>query len=339
MEQQGNYFAVNEIDLRAVFNYVLKRKKTLLFIAIGSMVIALVISYFLPAAKKRYEASLMIEPAIIGMQENGEPRYMGVSEILKSKIEEGAFNNEILQGLNFDPTNTTLFFKVNQSKKSHLITITADSSADSSLSGNSLKALFEIFLRINKGTLNSIRESIDYEISSKRIAQAKNVSKIKFKGNAIKDMDGPEKRLTDEYKSILTNIDKTFNAISLLAPRENELTFNASTLYVTTSQQNFAFLDLLNERLFKLVEKKELLQTEIGNIEIDNRSIETEIQELELKKDSLSLPKIIVASPVHCIESVTNKKTISLCAFLVLFLLGAYVVFLSGFQAKGLKKL
>lgn len=149
-----------EVDLREYVNIIIKRKKTVLTTFFVLVIATSIINFIAP---KIYEISMIIETGNSGIS----TRKSAVSsmEHIKSKIEIGFFDRDIISALNLDSAGIELNFEVSQPRNTEFIIITTRQKHKDRSAG--IKILDQLFNELSKNDeriLGSERKFIERRI-------------------------------------------------------------------------------------------------------------------------------------------------------------------------------
>ncbi|MBC8434428.1 MAG: hypothetical protein H8D96_21175 [Desulfobacterales bacterium] len=209
----------DEIELMDYLLVIWKWKWRIILITFVCMVAAGVVSFNMP---RIHEVSMIIEPAVIGMQENGNPLFLDLVN-MKGKIENGLYNTRILNRLNINPRLTQLGFKVVNPKNTKLIKISSEWEQDKISTGTKILAQLAAEMAYDaEKALQSKKEDLDMQITVKQneIAtietQRKDIGKqIATKLNEIAKIETQRKDLDKQILLKLSDIQGKKNQIKL----------------------------------------------------------------------------------------------------------------------------
>ena len=155
----------DEIELMDYLLIIWKWKWMIILITFVCMVTAGVVSFKMP---RIHEISMIIEPAVLGMQENGNPIFMDLVH-MKGKIDSGIYNSRILKRLNINPRVKQLEFKAVNLENTKLIKIHSEWEHDKILTGTKILAQLAAEMAYDaEKVLLSIKGDIDKQIEMKQ---------------------------------------------------------------------------------------------------------------------------------------------------------------------------
>jgi LPS O-antigen subunit length determinant protein (WzzB/FepE family) len=107
-----------EVNLRDYVSIIMKRKVSVLAVLFAFVIFAAAMGFCTP---KTREISMLIEPAVVGVNDSGAYAYVESTPSIKARIDAGAFDLKILRLLGLDPQITRLKFVTYQPKDSILL--------------------------------------------------------------------------------------------------------------------------------------------------------------------------------------------------------------------------
>lgn len=168
----------DEIDLRKYIDIAVKRKKIVFGVFFAAVFIAAVWSVLSPNV---YEVSVIIGPPVMALTENGVLELDSIGN-MKAKIESGAFNTKIINGLNIQEED--LKFQVSQPRDAKFIKVSLSRTAEQADIGK--KALAKLVEVVGLSYVKPIEDRrnrivaqigmIRSRIDRKEIAMRENIS-------------------------------------------------------------------------------------------------------------------------------------------------------------------
>ncbi len=213
------YYPDDEIELMDYLLVIWKWKWRIILITFVCMVAAGVASFKMP---RIYEVSMIIEPGVIGVQENGNPIFLDLLS-MKGKIENGLYNTRILNRLNINPRPTQLEFKVVNPKNTKFIKISSEWEQEKIVTGTKILAQLTAELTYDgKKNIRLKKEDLDAQIAMKQneIAtietQRKDMDKqIAMKINEIANIKTRRKDMDKQVLLKLSDIQGKKNQITM----------------------------------------------------------------------------------------------------------------------------
>lgn len=305
--QQANpydhrYYPDDEIELVDYLRVIWKRKWMIILITFVCMVAAGVASFMMP---RIYAVSMIIEPAVIGMQENGNPILFDMMNV-KGKIENEIYNTRILSRMNINPRLKQLGFKVVNPKNTKFLKISSEWEQNKIVIGKMILDQLAAELIYDSDKLVApIKEDIDKQIAveQNKIAtietQRKDIDKqmllklsdIKGKKNQIKlqqvilkNIGERETELIQEVKQVKNNTESLIHQKNRVVEGKNSEESVSLLLYFTTVQQNVAYFNQLNGQLNNLKSNEAKIGAEIDRLKKDINDINTAVERLKINK-------------------------------------------------------
>ena len=233
---------------------------TLLFI-VGAFVSSLVM-------KKVYRVSIIIEPGIMDIIEGGlkggKLLYLDSTENLASKIENKAFNQEIIKDLNLDAKKDRFKFYVTKPPKvaGELITNALQVYIESSDTPKG-KTILHSLIKILKGRYG--------EISNKRENQV--TIGINIRKSLLKYNLGRIEKLRTEIEKAQEYLKIFIKKREMMANNQKDINPSNFLLYSHTLQQYISSIGMLEKELSVAVKIAKDLQKEIEGLEVKKNII------------------------------------------------------------------
>lgn len=245
---------------------------TLLFI-VGALIFSLVM-------KKVYKVSVVIEPGVMDILAGGKLLYLDSPENLASKIQNKAFNQDIIRDLDLDPKKNHFNFYVTSPPKSSALHVYIESS-DTFKGKRILHSLIQALKR-HYGEISSKRENqVITGINVRRDYLEYYLGRVEEIRKEIEKAQKDSKQVMKEGEKIVNN-QKNINTSHFL-------------LYSSTLQQHISYITGLEHELSDALKGV--------------RDLQKEIEDLEVKK-GLMKDLNVVQKPQSSILPIRPKKVI-----------------------------
>ena len=282
-------------------------------IIVGTFTFALasgIISLYL---EKIYSVSMVIQPGILRIKDEGEHDYIDSANNIKALIEAGTFNNPILNSLNNNMDNipNELEFKITLPSNSNTIKIIYETGniEQGKAIQNHLKNLL---LRKYSKLVQYFQNDISMQLNLKK-AEIKKIEASEIYSES--NITNITKRL-NELMSEIELIKK--NTADLLVERNKFLSANIdkssvlpAILYSNTIQQNLELANTLKNEInnFEIKREEEILNLKKSKNEI--LKITEEMKNIEFKKDSIQNIQIL-QSPTSSLYPIEPRITLNI---------------------------
>jgi len=277
----------DEIELIDLLRVIWKWKYLIiggtLVCAIAAMVISLV-------SLKIYRIETVIRPGILSIGEKGEKIYIDTPENIKTLIETGIFNKEILNS--FDKPSMgnipkMLKFKITLPKKSSTIKVGYETPLIEQ-GIEILDYLGKLLTAEYRSLVTYYQVEIDRDINIKK-AEIQNIATIKRSNeSSIKNI---EKRIHELETEIVLINENTASLIKerkkFLLQQNDESSILSVLLYSNTIQQNLQLANDYKDELNNLRFNREAELQKISKLETGLQRFLSEIDSLEFKKNSI----------------------------------------------------
>jgi len=295
----------DEIQLIDLLRIVWKWKWLIICGTLFCAITAGAVSFLMP---KIYEISMVLEPGIIAMNNEGKFQYVDSPANVSAKINERVYQKRLEKTLKIDPFETPFKFKAESDRKgkNNLVRIKSEwSEQDLNLgmkaSKEVVRLLFDSYKRLIEQRIGNYDEEID--IKNNEIAKVeterKDIDKqITLKMNSIEEKKGQIrlekatlKTVRQRIGELMSEIKETKDNTDEIVRQRGELLKGSKAddslsllLYSTTIQQNVAYFNELNNQLFELRTREEELSAAIEKLNNDIEDEKTGIARLQLKK-------------------------------------------------------
>lgn len=287
---QDPFYIEDEIEL---MDYLLILWKWKYLIFIGTLVCAVtaaVISFQMP---RIYEVSMIIEPGIIGMQNNGNPVFMDMVN-MKEKIKNNVYNSRILKRLNIDIRPTQLEFKVANLKKSQLVRIFSEYEQDKTETGKKVLAQLAVEIAYDvENIFKPKKDDLDRRILLKLGDIQEKKNQIKLQETILKNIRERKTELIQELRKVKDNTESLIQQKNRIVEGESSGENVSLLLYFTTVQQNLAYFNELKDQLNGLKIKDDNNVMKIKSLEKYINDIKIEIERLNIKKSYIENFKVL----------------------------------------------
>jgi uncharacterized protein involved in exopolysaccharide biosynthesis len=266
-------------------------------ILIGTTLCGLLAAIISFNMSKIYSVDMVLRPGILSIDKQGQNVYIDTPQNIKTLIESGTFNNDILDFLKNNSAGNIpkiLQFKVSIPKNSDVIKVQYETS--------DIKQGIDLQNRLNKLLLENYRKFVHYfmneydvELNSLK-SEAESIKNIKiqsYKRN-VKNIEKRINELTSEIeliKSNTTNLNKEKK--KLLSNNPEEKNVLSALLYSNNIQQNLelsvSYKNKINEYRIK---KEEELRKIDSSENVMAKKID-KIKSLQLKKDNIQNIQIL----------------------------------------------
>jgi capsular polysaccharide biosynthesis protein len=263
---------------------------------------------------KTYRISMVIEPGILRLDENGDHISVDSPLNIKALIDSGAFNENILNNIRTSGKEyliTSLRFKVDIPKNSETLKVIYETS-DPELGIRILNHLRE-FLQ------NKYSERVDYskneykkQITLRRTEIEDAEAEIQTKKKQIMNSQDRMKELSQKIE-LLENNSKTLveERNKFLSENRNENDIVSALLYTNTIQQNLQVEDQYRQEVHDYFEKVEDAQLAINNLDTALKRLFEEIKDLEYKMEKIQ-NILVVQNPRKEPIPITPKKRLNI---------------------------
>ncbi len=312
----------DDIDLRALFGVVLRRKYLVLAVPLAAGVITAAMTMNMT---KIYEVSMFIEPPVTGPADPGT-QNLDSALAIKSEIEAGAFSRKIIDDMNLP--ESSLRFDLVQPKDTRLIKIVLNRTGDRTASGvKILEKLVEVINFRYAKVLGDKRKRLDNHISavSGLITTAEN--QIKLNSELFKMLEVREQLFLEEIKGSKAVAERLLEKITAALPQRETGDATASLFYATTMQQNAAHLTQLQNELVELRTRKDKILNAAEDFKAAVISNQIEVKNIILSRDSLRNVEVVQAPFVSPDPRPQKKKQKMLLAGAVGLILGVFSAF------------
>jgi len=290
---QKGVHSEDEIELIDIVRVIWKWKY---FILTGTIVCALIAAVICYNMTKVYSISMVLRPGISKLGDNGNDVYIDSLKNIKSLIDSGIFNKDILNYLHDtskEKVPKKLIFKVTIPEKSNTLSVkydTANTNQGLVIQDRLVKLLLEKYSK----RVQYFRYEYDLKLNLLKNETTTYEAAIRSHKRNIKNVEKRIDELAHEIELAKTNtVDLVGERRKLLSKSLNENNIISTLVYTNTIQQN---LQLLNN-----------YQNEINNYK---QKIEDELQDIEQLKNKIADNSIEKNSLQTKINSIENIKLI-----------------------------
>lgn len=286
----------DEIDLRESFGVLIKRKKLIISLFLGAVFLTAAIGLLLP---RSWEVFIQVTPPV-ALGSEGEIHYLDSPETIKSVVEEGVFNTEIVRELGLDPAERDeyLEFEATIPGEAKILKIALKENRENlGLAKNILNQLvlslgryyqdiIEVRTRRIESQMEVAANGIE-DIKKNKIGKLK--SAIILNKQRIAILDEREAHLLKEIEKSASNVEQVVAQRDSLVGRE--ASDFSSLLDTTLIHQIISHNNHLMSELSNLRERRESRSSEIKNLTHEVRSAEIDIKNLEIDLGNLRYEK------------------------------------------------
>jgi len=277
----------DEIELMDLLKVLWKWKYLIIIGTLACAVAAAVVSLNMT---KVYGITTILQPGMLKVMEDGKIVYIDTPENIKSVIETGALNGQVLKNVQFPDTEeppTSVEFKVTIPKNTNALEVVYETPY--------VDVGLQIMENLNEGLLERYGKMVAYHREKEDLEIAKRMS-------AIND----QKATLDATKKEIRILDKTIdelereirvvkeNTVSLINQRERFISKEGDThnvlsaiLFTNTIQQNIELGKTSRDDLSNYRSRREALLLQLETTQNKIKSLETEIRSIEFKKNSI----------------------------------------------------
>jgi len=339
MDQNRQNYEDVEIDLGRYVRLMFKRKIT--FFAVLLLTLVIGFPNILSSPKKMYRSLIMFQPPVIGPSLTGADDFES-AENIKGLIVNNVFHEQLSKKMNLRSDQTLGAFMVNIPKGTNILQVSIDLGSEDKESG-------VVLLRNLKDVM--------FEIYAKRIG-AKVIdinNQIKANERAITNYKEKIINLQEQTKEVLVRKDKLMDEIKLVSLNSaqisekrgelttskaiSELTENASVLLLSNFlQNNFSYLNQLNNQFSGLTIRELNLRMELKNIVDKISNLEMEIDKLKIKGSFITNLKTISEPRTSLKPRNSGRKKVVVMLIAMGLFFGLLAVFLQEFWVNNLVK-
>ena len=284
-----------EVELIDYLRVIWKRKYLIVAGTLLCSVGAAVTTLWKPM-QKMYRIDVVIQPAIVGVDESGKNVYVDSGENIKAIIEAATFNQEILS--NSDESRSKGVAKsikpeVNVLKHSNALKVSCETS--------NLELGLRALNRLTELSLKKYTERVAY-------FQDKYETQIGFKKNDVSDCEAKRRAAERNIKNIQKRIDELKSQIafvkkdtsSLIQERDNLLKNNkdkgnivSAILYTNTVQQNLELQNSYRQQLTDYITRRVKEEARADELKGELNRLLEEVKGLESKKQNVRNMEIL----------------------------------------------
>ncbi|MHC4215604.1 MAG: Wzz/FepE/Etk N-terminal domain-containing protein [Planctomycetota bacterium] len=265
-------------------------------IAAGTLICAVVagvISFRMP---KVYGISMVLQPGIVKIDDDGKNIYIDSAENIKAIIEAGALDREILIDIvesNNNRPSKSLNLKVNIPKNSHALKVSYETSGvDGGL--QILANLGQLLLKKYSERVVHFQNEYEMQIDFKKTEVVYSEARIQASERHIKNI---QKRI-GELSAQIELFNKNTN--SLIQERDKFLSNDTddskvlmALLYANAIQQKIALENTSGQEIDKYTTRREDEKLKLDKLKGQLRRLSEEIKHLELKKNNIQNLQIL----------------------------------------------
>jgi capsular polysaccharide biosynthesis protein len=307
-------------------------------ILVGTIVCTLTITFVSLAMPKIYRIDTVLQPGVVGIDKNGNNRYIDSPANIKTLIEAGTLNSEIIDNLKKSSKNNLpilLRLEVNIPKNSNLVRISYETDAVD-VGINILNNIAKILPKKYVDKVNYIKNEYEAKLRLKR----NRLSFLEKKKEITKRNINYIRNLQEESTSELKVIDNDSNLLikqrSTLMNKKKENNDLKILLYNNIIQENFELKNKYKNHILDYVSKSEEEKLSLKEIQ-EKIEIETEeIENLQKQKDNIQAMQVLQPPTVspHPIKPETGRNVMlgTPVALLGMLLLAFFLEYLSKYR-------
>ena len=324
-EAENYPYSEDEIDLADYLHILWKRKNLIIFGTLICGFVSGIVSFLMP---KIYEVSSVIEPGIIGFNKEGSFIYVDSPANIKEKINKGAYNRKIQETLHLDP-EVEIKFKATIGREAKTIKITSqweekDINTGIKITQKLLELLGDDYKKVVESKRNNYDKQIKLQTNRIKVLE----DRIKLLEAICGSIKHRKEGLLKEIEGVRENTRGIIQQRNEILKKENLNKELSLLLYSNTIQQNIAYLNQLNERLYNLQIREKELENEIEKLRKDIDSVKIQINALKREKELISSIRVI-QEPQVSLHPIKPKKKLNVLISLIMGLF--FMTFLAFF--------
>jgi len=296
-------------------------------IMVGTAVCALAAAVISISMPKVYSVETILQPAVAGINENGEKIYIDSPSNMKAFIEGGSLESEIIQQLQKSNTRRPpipLRFRINILANTGLLKI----SYKTKTIDVGVRVLNELIESLSKkiiDKINYLKTKYDKQIQEKKSDIALSQNELHF---AKIKIDTIKKRLAEldtEMHEVEINTKIMTNNSNQYIKNISEKDILLKYLHINTIQQNLNLRTAVNNLIFDYTSELEKAKSDLKRIQIEVDTLLKEIEDHKQKKNKIDNIQV-VQQPTSSLYPINLgfKRNVILAAvvgfFMMLFL-------------------
>jgi uncharacterized protein involved in exopolysaccharide biosynthesis len=319
----------DEIELIDILRVIWRWKYFIIGGTVLCMIAAALVSSLMA---KTYRISMVLEPGILKLKENGDHVSVDSPENLKALIEFGAFNEKIIKNINSSDNRDllrSLRFKVSIPKNSETLKILYET-PNIELGKRVLNLLQVLLLNKYAELVAYSKNEYDKQITFKRTEMADVEAEVQSKKKQIANLQDRINELRLKVESIKNNSQALMQERNkFLSEKRDEDGILSVLLYTNTIQQNLQVEDRYMEELHDYLSKVENLQLEINKLNSNLTALVEGIKDLKYKKQKILNIQVVQKPRKEPIPVSPRKRlNILLAAVIGLFFMSFLAFFL-----------
>lgn len=321
----------NGIDLEQYVKVLIKRKKTFILIFLLIFAIGLAKIVFSP---KIYRISNMIQPPVNGEVLTGADDLES-AENLRNLIVNGAFNQALSKKMSLNSALNSLKFNVDIPSSTNILQVSIDVESKKKEFGmEALRALVEVISDSYTKRIDARIADMTNQIKFNENAIANGKEKIRNMQEQIKEITSREDKIREEILSVNSNMEKILNKGGRLLGDSPGMDNSYTLLIANYIQNNYIYLNRLNDQLIELFLHKASLNYELKSIDSQMKDFQMAIDKLKINKELVLNLRILSQPKCSPYPISPNKKNI-LAVYLIM---GSFFGVLAVFSQEFLKK-
>lgn len=316
-----------EMDLRDYVLVLLKRRRLVLSVFFICVSVAAIVSFFMP---KIYEISMIVTPGALGVTDSGQFISIDRSENIKSMIESGALDANVVKELNLGPKELRIQLKAFQNNDEGSNFIRFSIKEEKNKTGLGLKILNQYYhemVDFYQGIIDAKQDSVDKQVAiiTNTIKNQHNL--IKLNEASLKITEEREKGLLNELKAIQDNTSQLIDKRSTLLDASARQSDAASLFASNMIQQDISYYNNLSNQLVNVRTTKENIGSTIKTLPITINDLEIEIEKLKSTKKGIRNITLI-QEPKVSLEAVgPNRAQMVALSGIISLMAGIFLAF------------
>ena len=301
----------------------------------GTLVFAIIAAVVSANTSKIYEVKMVVAPGLLKIDDNGKRLYIDTIMNIKTVIESGTFNDQILSGLDKNLKADRLEFKIETPRNVNAIRVlleTTDKTVGLKIMrelGNLLQDKYKTVVAYYQAEYDMQKDHKNSEVENLNGAIANEKAQIKANEIKMKDLSRSLKEIEAEIGGIGKNTELLISERNrLLSKQKQDENVLSALLYTNTIQESIAYLNTLRtttngikSEINRAQLNVEWSENSIAGLDSQKKLISEEIANIEFKKNAIENIQIL-QSPSVSLNPVKPKikRNILLAAVVGFFL-------------------
>jgi len=305
----------NEINLADYLRVIWKWKWFIVAGVLICTIVAGILSFQMP---KIYEISMVIEPGIASVNDDGSFIYIDTAENMSGKIEGKVYNRRVEEALQLDPLKTKVEFKSTIVRETSVIKITSQwQEEDTALGMKAIREMISLLSGDYERIVKHRKGAYDEQIKLKLNSIEKTQNEIKLQSATLNNIRQRKEELLKEITGVEENTKRIIQERGTLLKDENPNKDLSLLLYSTTIQQNVTYSNQLSNQNYELGVREKGTENKISELNKVIDDTKSQIDTLNLEKMLISNIKIIQEQEISPQPVTPNKRQIILLAGVV----------------------